>query len=173
VLHLIRDILPLVWARDPGITCRIIGHGWDAARLPGVDPRIEVLGAVDDLDAVLGQARLSVAPLRFGAGLKGKVLDSLAAGLPCVMTPIAAEGLELTGPLAGLVGADAPALAELILRLHADRDANEQIGALGRRMMAEGFCQEAVTSKLAHALGDKTRDCENSSIPIPMACVAS
>ncbi len=98
--------------------------------------------------------RLTVAPLRFGAGIKGKVLDSLAAGLPCVMTPIAAEGLELTGPLAGLVGADVAALAALILRLHADQEANEQIGALGCRMMAEGFSQERVNGLMAEALGE-------------------
>ncbi|HEV2335243.1 MAG TPA: hypothetical protein VGS13_07090 [Stellaceae bacterium] len=50
--------------------------------------------------------RLTVAPLRFGAGIKSKVIDSFAAGLPCVMTRVAAEGLALTGSLPQLVGDD-------------------------------------------------------------------
>ena len=102
------------------LTCKIVGHGWHADRLPGRDPRIEMIGEAPDLDDVFDTVRLTVAPLRFGAGIKGKVLDSFAAGLPCVMTPIAAEGLALTGALPQLVAGDPAGLADIILRLHAD-----------------------------------------------------
>ena len=44
VNYLLRDVLPLVWARDPSITCQVVGHGWKAARLSGLDPRVTVLG---------------------------------------------------------------------------------------------------------------------------------
>jgi hypothetical protein len=56
-------------------------------------PDVEVVGQVPDLSGVLGRIRLTVVPLRYGAGVEGKVLDSFAAGVPCVMSSVAAEGL--------------------------------------------------------------------------------
>jgi len=56
-----------------------------------------------------------VAPLRFGAGVKGKVIDCLAAGLACACTPVAAEGLDVPP---GWIGYDAAGLAARILALH-------------------------------------------------------
>jgi glycosyltransferase involved in cell wall biosynthesis len=57
---------------------------------------VEYLGFLPDLAPWFDQLRLSVAPLRFGAGMKGKVSSSLAAGVPCIVTPLAAEGMALT-----------------------------------------------------------------------------
>jgi hypothetical protein len=53
-------------------------------RLAG--PGVLALGQVAELAEVFDRVRLTVAPLRYGAGVKGKVLDSLAAGVPCVMS---------------------------------------------------------------------------------------
>jgi len=150
--YLIGETMPLVWREDPAITCAIVGHGWTPERLSRRDPRIHLLGPVDDLDTVFDTIRLTVAPLRFGAGIKGKVLDSFAAGLPCVMTPTAAEGLPLTPPLQALV-ADTPAgLAELILHYHRDQAASQICGAEARLVTAQlsgdrviGALQIAVT----------------------------
>ena len=62
--------------------------------------------------------RLTVAPLAFGAGIKGKVLESLAAGVPCVCSPIAAEGLDLPEALTRWIAGDTHGLARAILTLH-------------------------------------------------------
>lgn len=72
---------------------------------------VEVLGRIEVLAELWGRALLAAAPLRFGAGIKGKVLDSLAAGIPCLCTAIAAEGLHLPEALAGLVQDDPAAMA--------------------------------------------------------------
>jgi glycosyltransferase involved in cell wall biosynthesis len=148
VHHLTRDIMPLVWQADPTITCRIVGHGWQASHVSNHDERIEVTGAVADLDEVFAGVRLTVAPLRFGAGIKGKVLDSFAAGLPCVMTPIAAEGLPLAELRGELVAEDSTSLAGLIVQLHADAEANARIGDQAARLAATEFSQEQVTAAL-------------------------
>jgi len=153
VHHLTRDIMPLVWQADPAITCRIVGQGWDDGRLPEHDARIEVLDSVNDLDEVFAGVRLTVAPLRFGAGLKGKVLDSFAAGLPCVMTPIAAEGIPLAELGRELVAADPAGLAGTIVQLHADAEANARIGDDAARLAAREFSQEQVTAALQRILG--------------------
>lgn len=96
--------------------------------------------------------RLTVAPLRYGAGIKGKVLSSLAAGVPCVMTGCAAEGLALPAALAGLV-ADAPdELARLIIRLHEDMAWHEELSRAGLDYVAERFAAPVIDAAFAHAL---------------------
>jgi hypothetical protein len=117
VVWLIEEIMPRVWRRDPSIICRIVGAGWPDMFRGHLDRRVQLVGAVPELATLFDQVRLTVAPLRFGAGIKGKVLDSLAAGVPCAMTEIAAEGLALTPPLRSLVGQTPDQLANLVWRL--------------------------------------------------------
>src|ERR1700744_1406365 len=81
---------------------------------------VEIVGQVDTLAEIFERVRLTVAPLRYGAGVKGKVLESFAAGIPCVMSPIAAEGIPLYSPLDQLVGADAGQMAARIAQMHRD-----------------------------------------------------
>ena len=77
----------------PDIPITVIGANppepWASYPPPGV----LFTGFVPDLTPFYNRARLFVAPLRFGAGIKGKVLDSMANGLPVIATPIAAEGI--------------------------------------------------------------------------------
>jgi hypothetical protein len=54
-------------------------------------------GYIEDLDGFVAQRRLTIAPLRFGAGLKGKVASSIGIGVPCLGTPIAFEGMAEEG----------------------------------------------------------------------------
>lgn len=80
---------------------------------------------------------------------EGKVLDSLAAGIPCVCTPLAAEGMALPPPLAGLVSDTPPALAEAIVRLHEDASLNAAAAAAGLDWIAAGFTPERIDTALA------------------------
>ncbi|MCQ8279442.1 Hint domain-containing protein [Acetobacteraceae bacterium KSS8] len=128
---LVEEVMPLVWREDPSIPCLLAGSDLGGrVRALGGD-RVEILGHVADLGPCWDRVRLSVAPLRFGAGIKGKVVDSLAAGVPCVMSEIGAEGLALPRALAGLVGRDAQQIAALILRVHADADGFAALQAAG------------------------------------------
>jgi hypothetical protein len=90
--------------------------------------------------------------LRFGAGIKGKVLDSLAAGVPCVMTQVAAEGLALTPPLRLLLGQSPDQLANLIWRLHKDMDFNTKAATAGLDLIAGNFSAQRVRSGMQAAL---------------------
>jgi glycosyltransferase involved in cell wall biosynthesis len=152
VLWLIEEIMPRVWERNASITCRIVGRGWSDLLTGKLDRRIRFVGHVPDLASVLDQVRLTVAPLRFGAGLKGKVLDSLAAGVPCAMSEIAAEGIPVGPGLTELVGRDATELAELICRLHGNKPFNTAMSAAGRAVIAAEFNMARVKSALASAL---------------------
>jgi O-antigen biosynthesis protein len=93
-------------------------------------PGIDVVGRVPDVLPYLHAARVSIAPLRWGAGVKGKVSEALAAGLPVVGTTVAFEGLQVVDGEHGLVADDADAFATAILRLHEDRETWERIRAV-------------------------------------------
>ena len=86
---LAREVMPRLWERRPDLRLAVAGRGLETS--PG-DERIDVLGFVDDLDALADRSVALVAPLRFGAGLKGKIGYALARGLPVVTTRVGAEG---------------------------------------------------------------------------------
>lgn len=96
-IWLAREILPRVRATLPGVHLTIAGS----------DPTLEVhrlacesvavTGYVAGLDSLICAHRLAVFPLRFGAGIKGKVLRAMACGIPVIMTPVAAEGIAQPG----------------------------------------------------------------------------
>lgn len=89
------QILPIIQSR---IDCNflIAGGGYAPALRASVEnSSVRFLGFVENLDTLYNNATISVAPLRFGAGVKGKIVESFAYGLPCVMTEIASEGLEI------------------------------------------------------------------------------
>jgi glycosyltransferase involved in cell wall biosynthesis len=155
-LFLVEKVMPLVWERDPTIPCFLAGSDLPAVlrTTAGSAPRgrVMVLGQVPALAEVWDRARLSAAPLRFGAGLKGKVLDSLAAGIPCVCSPVAAEGTDLPREFQGLVGNSPEALAAIILRLHNDEPDNAAIAEAGLGWVREHLSAERIDAALAAAV---------------------
>jgi glycosyltransferase involved in cell wall biosynthesis len=153
LLWLAHTVMPLVWTRDPTIPCLVAGADLSPRLAAAVtDPRMELLGQIPDLATVYARARLAIAPLRFGAGIKGKVLEAFAARLPCVMTPVAAEGLPLPTIVHTAVGKDAEALADLICQLHGDADRNAAIGLAGLEMVRDAFSDSCVVTALARAV---------------------
>jgi glycosyltransferase involved in cell wall biosynthesis len=153
LLWLVQEVMPLVWKKEPTIECLVVGDNLPPRLAVAVtDPRIKLLGHVPDLTTVYSHARLAVAPLRFGAGIKGKVLEAFAAGVTCVMTPIAAEGLPLSSLAQTAVGESREALAELICQLHDDADLNATIGHAGMEMLQQAFSNSCVVTFLAGAL---------------------
>jgi glycosyltransferase involved in cell wall biosynthesis len=110
-------------------------------------------GPVDNLAEVFDRVRLTVAPLRFGPGIKGKVINSLAAGLPCVMTPVGAEGLALCGALAACIATTTDEIAATIARLHNDKIANAQACAVGLNYIAETFSEGQLDAAMQQVLG--------------------
>ena len=105
------------------------------------------------LGAYLAGIRVMLAPLRFGAGVKGKVLISLGQGLPCVMSEVAAEGLGLPGALRTLlVAEDDEAFQRKALRFHADGALWQRASELALRWAQETLSAAAIDAGLAAAL---------------------
>jgi glycosyltransferase involved in cell wall biosynthesis len=116
-------------------------------------PDSRLVGYVKDVRHYLMQRRLMVAPLRFGAGVKGKVLLSLAVGLPCIMSPIAAEGIALPSSLAAvLVGENDMDFVRKLEALYDDQSLWEDISQQSRDWVRAALSQDAVTTSIADAL---------------------
>ncbi len=145
-------VMPLVWQTDPSIECLLVGSQMPDPMRQLARPGLVPLGQVEDRATVFDRVRLTVAALRYGAGVKGKVLTSFGAGVPCIMTPIAAEGLAWPTTLSELVGRDATELADLIHRLHHDAAANLKASEAGQRLIAGGYNQASVVTALQQAI---------------------
>jgi GT2 family glycosyltransferase/glycosyltransferase involved in cell wall biosynthesis len=147
-VHLARDIMPLVRRRLPGITCHIAGSKMPPEVAALQAPGIETIGFVADLAMLFEKVRCTIAPLRFGAGVKGKVLDSFAHGLPCVMSDIAAEGLDLPEDLLWLVATSAKDFAQKIAVLHEDDALLLRLSRSARSFIERDFSFDTITSQL-------------------------
>jgi glycosyltransferase involved in cell wall biosynthesis len=114
---------PLVQGRLP-LEARLIIVSFDPS--PSIqklaNDRIIVTGYVEDLTDYFDAARVFISPLRYGAGIKGKVVQSLAYGTPAVVSPIAAEGIGLTAGREVLIAAGPVDFADQIARLYTDQE---------------------------------------------------
>jgi hypothetical protein len=145
--------MPRVWQRDPKIECLLVGSEMPEAVRRLVRPGLVPVGHVDDLSKIFDRVRLTVAPLRYGAGVKGKVLASLAAGIPCIMSPIAAEGIDLSAPLATTLGTSAADIAARIIQLHAGRAVYRNAAMTGLSLIREGYQETHLIAALTAAIG--------------------
>jgi glycosyltransferase involved in cell wall biosynthesis len=112
--RLVRDVLPLV----PGGRVLLVGRDPSPRVRALAGPQVEVTGAVPDVASALTRAAVFVAPITRGHGVRNKVLEAMAAGLPVAATSLALQGI---GPSYGVAQADTPeALAAEAVRLLAD-----------------------------------------------------
>jgi glycosyltransferase involved in cell wall biosynthesis len=122
---------------------RIVGRGTipDVAR-----PGIEIAGAVDDVRPELAAAALVVAPVRFGTGMRGKVLEALAMARPVVTTSVGAEGLGATPGRDLLIADRADDFAAAIRRVLDDPAFAARLGSAGRALVSARFDWSAIAA---------------------------
>jgi sugar transferase (PEP-CTERM/EpsH1 system associated) len=115
---LAREIWPLVRAEEPEARLTLVGmHPTRTVQALSADPTIRVTGAVPDVRPYLWDAAAAAAPLLIARGLQNKVLEAIAAGLPCVVTPAVLGGLPAETRQACLAAATPTAFAGAILSL--------------------------------------------------------
>ena len=148
VNHFLDAIWPEVLKRLPSCTFQMVGSDLTPELEARASKSVVPVGYVKDLDGFLGKIRLTVAPLRYGAGVKGKVGSSLAAGVPCVATSIAAEGMGLETGQAIAVADDPVAFAERVVALHEDAALWTRMSDAGSRYVAEQFSIEAARRRM-------------------------
>lgn len=151
---LVRDILPSIRQRIPGVRLFLVGSNptEEVQALESED--VVVTGYVDD--ATLAQfyrdARVAVVPLRYGAGVKSKVVEALQQGLPLVTTPVGAQGLPGVEAACSVAG-DAAAIADAVVALYLQDDAWTQHARAGAAYARARFSRAAMEAALRNALG--------------------
>jgi glycosyltransferase involved in cell wall biosynthesis len=100
-------------------------------------PRIDVTGMVADLRPYFDKTRVFVAPIRYGAGIKGKVATAMAHGVPVVATACAAEGMFMLDERDILIRDDPQAFAEQVLRLYRDESEWTRFSKAGQDFVLE------------------------------------
>ena len=152
MLWFVSDILPLIADRHPEVVLHIVG----SRMIPEIEAlagdHVVVHGFVADLDPMYRSARVSVAPLRFGAGVKGKVTQALAEGLPAVGTSIAVEGAPVVPGRDVLVADDADGFACHVATLLDDDQKWREVACAGVSTVRRHFGPEAATATLAQIL---------------------
>ena len=120
VLFFIREILPALRRRIPDVRFLVIGSRPPAEIQALACDYIQILGFQKDIAPYFDGSRVMVAPLRFGAGIKGKLGTSFSYGLPVVATSIAAEGMYLEHGRDVLIADDPQEFADAVARLYSD-----------------------------------------------------
>ncbi len=148
-LYLVREIMPLIWARQPDVKLHIVGK--DPAkeiRAVGSDPRVTVTGYVPDMRPYLAQATVAVCPVLYSAGIQNKVLEAMAMGTPVVATPQSCAALEVVHGENVLIAGEPEAFAQRVLELLDDEGVRETMGRNGRRYVEEHHDWRDVTQRL-------------------------
>jgi GT2 family glycosyltransferase/glycosyltransferase involved in cell wall biosynthesis/SAM-dependent methyltransferase len=151
-IYLVREVMPAVWRELGDVRVTIVGSSPPPEVQALASPLVDVAGWVEDLKPLHDHARLMVAPLRYGAGMKGKVTQALAAGLPVVTTPIGAEGLEGHDEECLLVADDPRELAAHVIHAYRDDDLWRRLSRAGQELIAERCSTAVVSERLSRLL---------------------
>ncbi|HVU74000.1 MAG TPA: glycosyltransferase family 4 protein [Mycobacteriales bacterium] len=163
------NIAALRWWRDAvrpalerlgggDVTLTAIGHGAPEVMEELARAGIQVTGYVEDLAAELKRHRGFVAPVTDGMGVKTKVLDALAVGLPVVGTTPGLAGVGAEPGREVLVADDPEAFARAVLRLRDDPALAAALGGAGHALVRRVWSPEASAERWAKALGDLVAD---------------
>lgn len=141
LLWFIERVWPLLVLRHPDLRFDIVGKNPDQRLRDAVaaHPAITLTGYVADLDSVYRDSRVSVAPLLFGSGMKVKVLDAMARGIPTVTTSVGAEGIDIENGRELLVEDDPLRMADAIDALLENRDMWERLQANSRQLIRDRY----------------------------------
>jgi len=150
VLWFAKEILPLVRRERPDVRFAVIGaEPPDEVKALADGERVVVTGFVESVVPWVQRAAVSVAPLRIGAGMQNKILESLALGTPVVASPLAAEGLDATK---FAVGGDPAAFAAKVLELLADPALRRARARAGRAYVEASFAWDRALAEVESCL---------------------
>ncbi len=152
VQFMVEEIFPIIRKRLSGIRLIVAG-----SKMPKIIYDISVegvkpIGYVKDITQILTSCRILVAPLRYGAGLKGKIVLAMSNGLPVVTTSIGAEGMETAEGKTLLVANKPVEFADSVVRLYTNRRLWSDLSKAGRLYVARRYSPDIIKPRLLKAL---------------------
>ena len=142
VRYFVGEILPHIQSQVPEAHLTIVGKDPAPEVLALVSQSVSVTGFVDDVRPYVAGGQVFVCPMRRGAGIKNKILQAWAMGVPVVSTPEGVGGLDARDGVNLLIGSSPRAFADAVLSLLNDDPRRAELGASGRRTVLEKYTWE-------------------------------
>lgn len=154
VRWIVSDLWPLIREKLPSAVLHLYGS-YPPSEISAHKGKHGIFahGPVSDHRAALRKHRALLAPLRFGAGIKGKVLESWGTGTPVIGSPLTFEGMGAEGVMARTV----PEFAQVSAALHEDEELWTEQSALGLRAVRELYDREKLAMRFLEFVHGKTR----------------
>jgi GT2 family glycosyltransferase/glycosyltransferase involved in cell wall biosynthesis len=141
-VYFAHQVFPLIRQRLPGVRFYVVGSRPPDKVTALQSEDVVVTGFVKDLATVLDRMKVTVAPLRYGAGIKGKIGTSMSHGVPCVATTLGAEGMGLVHERHVLIADTPEAIANAVVRLYTDASLWNHLSAAGLLFVREQYSFE-------------------------------
>jgi glycosyltransferase involved in cell wall biosynthesis len=146
------DIFPLIVRQHPEIRLHIVGSNMPAEIASKGSNNVVVHGFVADPAEFFRSCRVFVCPLRYGAGMKGKIGHALSHGLPVVTTSIGAEGMGLHDGQEVLIADDPQSFADAVLKAYCNEDVWDHLSRTAHRFLEQNFSDSVVGDRLEQVI---------------------
>ena len=163
VIHLVRDIWPGIRNAQPEATLHIYG-AYATKEISDLDnPKngIYFMGWAENLQHVVSKSRVLLAPLRFGAGLKGKILDAFYYGTPVVTTVIGAEGIAGDDEFGGVIAYYSAEFVPAAVKLHEKKEPWNRATEKCSKLINEHFSKDKFYPQFTSRITQLIRDLQN------------
>lgn len=148
IIYFVREVLPLIVKNHPAIRVLIVGNAPTAEVRALAGEHVQVVGYVPDTAPYLESSYISIAPLRFGAGVKGKIGEAMSYRLPVVTTSIGIDGFGLTPGKNVLVGDTAAEFADHVSNLLHDETLYNSYSEAGYQFICDNFSEESINRRI-------------------------
>jgi polysaccharide biosynthesis protein PslH len=160
LLWFFESVWPAIKVRHPDLIFYVVGGKPDQRLLMAAQDLqgVEFTGFVEDLEPLFSRCRLFMAPLRFGSGIKVKVLNAMCRGLPTITTPVGSEGLSAQNMLHLSITESAPAMVDAMNTLLTDKQSWQVLEHESRELVRAHYTWKRVLGNMVE---------EIRSIPAP------
>ena len=148
IVHFCAEALPLVRSRIPGIALTIVGNKPPAAVQQLASDFVTVTGYVPEVEPYLAANLVSICPIRFGSGLKGKITQAMMHGLPVVTTSIGAQGLDARHGEEIMLGDTPDEFARCVTDLLQQPELRTKVSRKGRDLVIRHYSYAAVAASI-------------------------
>ena len=147
-----KEVFPRIQQSVPDVRWAIVGADPSQSIRGLASSAVQVTGYAPDLDAYVSKARVCVVPLRIGGGIRIKILEMLNLGVPCVATPVAAQGLGLQSDEHILIAQDAEAFANATVEVLTNDSTHSRLIRSGREFVLANNKPEAARQELGRTV---------------------
>ncbi|MBR3628099.1 MAG: glycosyltransferase [Elusimicrobia bacterium] len=156
IVYFVKNIYPKVIQKIPNIKLYIVGSGVTKAVEDLKDNNIIITGEVEDIRKYLKKPNIFIAPVRLGGGIKGKVLEAMAMGVPVVATKEAVSGIDYSTGNFALISDDKNIFADNIVKIYNDESLYKTLSNNSRNIVEENYNWKKIAEKLNNFYSEKT-----------------